>query len=79
MSHKLLVAFVAFVLTSCTTIKPTPIAYKCPKIILPTDPVVPVHALNANSKPDDVIKAWVATAVAYRDWNRVVRKQISSL
>lgn len=65
--------------TSCTTSKPTPIAYDCPRILLPADPVIPIRKLTDKSKPDDVIKAWVATAVAYRDWNRVVRKQVNNL
>lgn len=56
--------------------KPTPIVYKCPKIILPKDPISPVDKLNQNSKPNEVIKAWVITAIEYKNWNRIVRKQI---
>lgn len=61
--------------TSCTTPPPN-IAYECPEIILPHDPFVPIGSLTDKSKPDEVMKAWVATAIAYRDWNRIVRQQI---
>ena len=63
-------------LSSCA--KPTPVALDCPKIILPKDPIIPLSQLTDESKPDVVIKAWVATAMAYRDWNRAVRKQINA-
>lgn len=61
-------------LSSCA--KPTPVVLDCPKIILPKDPIIPLSQLTDESKPDVVIKAWVVTAMAYRDWNRAVRKQI---
>jgi hypothetical protein len=56
-----------------------PIAYECPKVILPADPILPIKTLTAKSTPDQVMKSWIATATAYRDWNRVVRKQIASM
>lgn len=65
-------------LTSCSLIKPTPIAYHCPRIILPADPKPNTDKLTEKSKPNEVIKAWVSTAMAYRDWNRIVRKQIEN-
>lgn len=59
-------------LTSCTT----RMSYNCPKIILPKDPDNVLKTITFESSPDEVMKAWVATATGYRDWNRVVRKQI---
>lgn len=73
---KALSAIIGFlILTSCARI--TPIAYDCPIITLPTDPIVPIMLITSTSSPDEVMKAWVATAIAYRDWNRVVHKQIA--
>ena len=63
-------------LCSCST--PTPVVLNCPKIILPKDPIIPLSQLTDESKPDVVIKAWVVTAMAYRDWNKAVRKQVQT-
>lgn len=65
------------ILTSCSTVKPIPVAYDCPKLVLPADPITPIDKLTDKSKPDEVMKAWVSTAVAYRDWNRIVRQQVN--
>ena len=65
------------VLCACAQ-RPIPIAYECPKLQLPADPVAPVRTLTPQSSADEVIKAWVATAVAYETWNVVVRKQVNS-
>lgn len=62
-------------LTSCAHV--TPVAFECPRLILPKDPIVPIHQITSASKSNEVIKAWVATAIAYRDWNIIVRKQIA--
>lgn len=63
---------------SACTPKITPVAYNCPKIQLPADPIAPANKLTDKSQPDEVMKAWVVTAIAYRDWNRAVRRQIES-
>lgn len=65
------------ILTGCAN-KPLKVAYECPRILLPDDPTPATHLLNENSEPDEVIKAWVATAYAYRGWNVAVRKQIEN-
>jgi hypothetical protein len=70
----LLLLFV--MLTSCMT--PKPVAYHCPRIILPADPVPPTRKLTLKSQPNDVMKAWVATAYLYQGWNKTVRKQVES-
>jgi hypothetical protein len=64
-------------LAGCAT-KPTRLAYDCPRIELPPDPITTVTALNDESGADEIIKAWVATAYAYRGWNLVVRKQVEN-
>ena len=68
------------ILTSCSC-KPQliPIVQKLPPIILPSDPVNYTKNLTLKSSPDEVIKAWVATAISYRNWNIIVRKQIGGL
>jgi hypothetical protein len=63
-------------LAGCST-QPIKLAYQCPGIELPPDPSAPVTKLNEQSQPDEIVKAWVATAVGYRDWNIIVRKQIT--
>jgi hypothetical protein len=73
-----LVIFISFLcLIGCST-KPTRIAYDCPTIQLPDDPVAATETLTDESDAADVIKAWVATAYAYRGWNVAVRKQVES-
>lgn len=67
-----IIIFISFFINACST----PIFYTHSKIILPNDPIVPISKLNDQSQPDEVIKAWVATAIAYRNWSRIVRKQI---
>lgn len=76
-TKKSLVIVLVLHLAACSTMKPVAIAYHCPKIVLPEDPIAPVDKLTDKSKPDEVMKAWVSTAIAYRDWNRVVRQQVS--
>lgn len=73
MKYLLLVSL--FMLYGCSP-KPFAIGYKCPEIILPADPYLPIKGLNENSGPDEVIKSYVATVLAYQNWNKTVRKQI---
>ena len=47
-----------------------------PELIIPPDPKPPINNLTRKSTPDQVVKAWVATAILYKDWNVTVRKQI---
>jgi hypothetical protein len=56
----------------------TPIAYQCPIIILPADPIPEIKKINKKSRNDQVVKAWVATAIQYKNWNEEVRKQIET-
>lgn len=63
---------------SCTTQKPIKVVYDCPKIILPSAPIPPIKQLKNDSPPDEVIKAWVATAIVYRDWQSIVRRQVDA-
>ena len=69
------------ILLFCTgcSINKLPISYGCPKIILPDDPVTPLIDIDNDSNADDVIKAWVITAYAYKEWNIIVRKQIEEI
>ena len=76
---KRLSAIMAFlILISCSTGKPALVSYKCPAIVLPDDPVEYVSTLNAKSEPNEVMQAWVATALSYRNWNRTVREQVAN-
>ena len=74
----ILTLFIAFSigLVGCAT-KPIEIAYDCPKLILPKDPILYTQKLTNKSSAEQVMKSWVATANAYRDWNVTVRKQVN--
>lgn len=74
---RLIIILGCVLLTSCAT-KPIQIAYNCPKIELPPDPIVYAKKLNDKSNSEEVMKSWVATAIGYRDWNKTVRKQVAS-
>lgn len=77
LSVKRLFAITAFLaLTSCAH-KVLPISYGCPPVKLPPDPVSYVDKLNYKSTPDEVVQAWVATALSYRNWHRAVRYQVA--
>ena len=71
----LLMAFL--VIASCTTGKPELVSYHCPTITLPDDPPSYTGKLNYESEPNEVMQAWVATALAYRNWDRAVREQVA--
>lgn len=64
----------------CACAKPYvgPIPDQIPTLNIPKDPEEPVKNLTKDSKPDEVIKAWVATATAYKNWNRTIRNQIQN-
>ena len=71
-----IMAYVAGSLTACTSVKP--VAFKCPRIILPADPVPATRKLTPKSTPDQVVKAWVATSYLYQGWNKTVRQQVEN-
>lgn len=74
---KIIILFFILFTIGCTK-HPAPIAYNCPQLILPNDPIPRTRNLNSESRPDEVIKAWVATTVEYRGWNKAVRRQVES-
>lgn len=61
-------------LSSCSS--PVKLAYDCPKLQLPSDPANPAADLTPQSSSAEVVKAWVATAKGYHQWNQVVRQQV---
>ena len=66
------------ILISCSTGKPALVSYDCPAVVLPDDPTEYVSTLTEKSEPNEVIQAWVATALSYRNWNRAVRLQVAN-
>ena len=78
MRRLFLLLILAFILPACSS-GAAPIAYQCPTIVLPPDPKNPASKLGPQASPDEVIKAWVATAVAYYEWNKIVRAQAKAL
>lgn len=75
-SQKFLILVVTLWLQACSFNRP--VAYKCPAIIFPADPIPAVYKISRKSSPDEVMKAWVSTAVAYKRWNQIARKQVQS-
>lgn len=75
---KRVVLLSCLLLVACASNKVIPIAYNCPRVTLPPDPIPATKTLNAKSTPGDVMKAWVATAYAYRGWNMAVRRQVET-
>lgn len=70
-----LLLMLCLLVTACMKSQP-PVTYQCPRVVLPDDPKNNLATLTEESTPDQVIKAWVATAVAYRNWNHAVREQV---
>jgi hypothetical protein len=73
----LILGVVCFFLPGCVT-KPIPIVYDCPKIILPSDPVLALKKLTVKSTPDQVVKACWIDISNLRGWNSTVRQQVLS-
>ncbi len=71
----ILVIMMLLFLEACGT-KTIPLSYNCPTIQLPIDPIPFTRSLTLTSQPDEVIKAWVATAMEYKGWDETVRKEI---
>lgn len=74
---KAIIILLFIMLCGCAA-KPYNVGYKCPKIIFPPDPAMPALMLNDRSSNDEIIKAWVATGVGLRNWNKIVRRQVES-
>lgn len=67
-----------FCVTSCSPPRAQPVYYNVPFIQVPPDPPSHMDAITDKSPPEDVMKAWIATAVSERGWRRTVRKQIDA-
>ena len=68
---------IMLMLSGCAT-KPIPVVYDCPVIMLPADPIPDIRKLKPDARPDQIIKAWVATATQYRGWDQTVRAEIAN-
>lgn len=66
--------FIIAILSGCAS-KPIKIEYNCPTLSLPADPEIYTKKITDKSNPNEVMKAWVATAAGLRSWNLIVRKQ----
>lgn len=73
---KIIVSAFLIFLVGCAP-RPYEVAFNCPFVELPPDPIPMTRKLTAQSKPNEVMKAWVITATDYRNWNIAVRKQIN--
>jgi len=71
-----LIGIIAIGLTGCSR-KIIPVSYGCPTVKLPPDPADYLGKLDYKSTPDEVMQGWVATALAYRNWNKAVRYQVA--
>jgi hypothetical protein len=79
MIRYVLIGATLILLSACAPITPqyNKLAYQCPVIKLPDDPIPFTNALTDASPPADVVKAWVATTVQYYNWNLAVRNQLA--
>lgn len=64
-------------LSGCFNKNPVPIAYNCPKIVLPKSPLPIIYTLKKSATPDEIIKAWVTTTIQYKAWHDTVVKQVN--
>jgi hypothetical protein len=71
---KILIIVLLILISGCSGTK---IAFECPKVQLPPDPVLATSILTSKSQDDEIIKAWVASAASLKNWNRVVRAQLN--
>lgn len=76
MKYKILLFMLCLLLDGCGS-KHMPLAYHCSKIELPNDPIDYTKMLTEFSTPDEVMKAWVTTAIGYKEWNTIVKEQIN--
>ena len=65
-------------INGCTMQKIAPVAYDCPQIELPPEPIPATRKLTNKSKPNEIIKAWVATAKSYHDWMTIVQIEVET-
>lgn len=71
-----MVTFTLLGIVSCAT-KPIPVVYQCPVVKLPPEPVAHLSRLTNKSRPDQVLKAYVADLSAYKGWCHAVQKQVN--
>lgn len=64
--------------TSCATVAPKPIYYKCPKIKLPNPPVLAISEITDKSTDDFVAKAYFASVSAQHDYILSVNTQVDN-
>lgn len=70
--------FLVSILASCSSMNPIPIAYECPTLDLPPDPIPATKSLTGKSRPDEIMKAWVKTATDYYQWNQIVHAEVET-
>lgn len=71
-------SYVMLILTGCAS-SSIPVAYQCPSIVLPSETNLNVSGLNEKSRPDEVIKAYVADLTNSRAWIKAVKEETSTV
>ncbi len=79
MKEVLVALVVSCLVCGCTHDNPVKVVYDIPELSLPPDPIPYTNTLTSKSTPDQVMKAWVATAMQYRGWNQAVRKEVRDI
>lgn len=59
---------IIFLLTGCATKQPLVVTASCPKPNIPAESHYPVQDLKQDDKPDQVMKAYVATVQGQQDY-----------
>jgi len=75
--HGAILNLLTFSCVSCA-VKPAPIVYDCPKVVLISSPVFK-DKLTSSSTPDQVVKFWVARAKGYKQWHDVTVYQVDKI
>lgn len=67
---------IGVMLNGCASQNPVPVAYDCPELELPPEPIAATQKLTVNSRPDEVVKAYVATLRNYKGWIQTVEAEV---
>jgi len=78
---KLIIIIFSLILSGCSSFHATevdiPIVGPCVNIKLPPKPILPIVKLTLNSKPNQVMKAYVATVNALNDDDDLIRSMVA--
>lgn len=72
----ILIVIIIFFITACAP-KVTQLAFHCPAVQLPPDPIMQTKLLTNKSKYNVVAQSYYADLTGQIGWNHAVRKQVA--